>query len=226
MGPQDAGAPLPFCPATAGAQRERAVPDGPRVGARPSSRAHLPRFARQGGGPQGLPRPLPRPCTAQRSASSVPSRAVRWALSPTGFVIASRPFPPSASPTSAGPPSAPPPRRGASPGTHTGLPRAGAPISCRRTPQCRSRAGEALGSVPPPVRPAYPAWWRRTGCWGWGSRQSAAVEMLGRWQTRMRWVSNRPRPRSGTAQVRPVKEQKGRRSGVLGGEGRWKEGLF
>ena len=58
-----------------------------------------------------------------------------------------------------------------------------------------------------------------SGQWGWGSRQSAAVEMLGRWQTRMRWVSNRPGPRSGGAQVRPVKEQKGRR--VWSAGGRW-----
>ena len=35
----------------------------------------------------------------------------------------------------------------------------------------------------------------------------------------MRWVSNRPGPRSGGAQVRPVKEQKGRR--VWSAGGRW-----
>lgn len=125
LGLEDSGVPFPFCPATAGAQRERAVPDcpgwvpgpprGPTFPGSPGRAAAL-------GGFRG-----PSHVLAQRSASSVPSRAARWALSRTGFVIASRPFPPSASPTSAGPSSAPPPRRGASPGTHTGVPRAGAP---------------------------------------------------------------------------------------------------
>ncbi|KAF7460560.1 Hypothetical predicted protein [Marmota monax] len=55
---------------------------------------------------------------------------MRSARSPTGVVIASRPFPPSASPTSAGPPSAPPPR-GASPGSPHGGHRAGGPFQLR-----------------------------------------------------------------------------------------------
>lgn len=193
-----------------------------RVGARPSSRAHLPGFARQGGGPRGLPRPLPRPCTAQRLLC--PEQGSAPGSQPDGFrnrvAAVSALGQPHLCRSALGSPIAP---RSESGNPHWRAPSGSPPISCRRTPRCRSRAGETLGSATPPVRPACPAWLRRTGCWGWGSRESAAVEMLGRWQTRVRWVSNRPCPRSGGAQVRPVKEQKRR---VLGGEGRWKEGLF
>ena len=54
-----------------------------RVGARPSSRAHLPGFARQGGGPRGLPRPLPRPCAAQRLLC--PEQSCALGSQPDGF---------------------------------------------------------------------------------------------------------------------------------------------
>lgn len=61
------------------------------------------------------------------SASPVRGGAVRPAPGRTGFVIASPPFPPRASPTSAGPPSALPPRRGASPGSPHRRARRGSP---------------------------------------------------------------------------------------------------
>lgn len=121
----DRGAPLRFasqCLACDGNVRFRgtqpAVPPssrGPHSAVRPAGAAAL------GGFPGRLPRP------SGCSASSVQGGAVRPAPSRTGFVIASPPFPPSASPTSAGPPSAPPPRRGASPGTPHWRARSGSP---------------------------------------------------------------------------------------------------
>lgn len=42
----------------------------------------------------------------------------------------------------------------------------------------------------------------------------------------MRWVSNRPRPRSGTAQVRPVKSRREDGLECWGEKGGGKEGLF
>ena len=74
LGTKDSGAPLPFCPATAGAQRERTVPDcpgwvpgpprGPTFPGSPGRAAAL-------GGFRG-----PSHVLAQRSASSVPSRSL------------------------------------------------------------------------------------------------------------------------------------------------------
>ncbi|XP_059786682.1 CDC42 small effector protein 1 isoform X1 [Balaenoptera ricei] len=114
-GPEDLGAPLPFAPQRLTRKRNarfwrvqlrcQAFLEGPLSRVFPAGAAAL-------GGFRG-PSHVPPSC----SATSVQSGAVRPAPSRTGFVIASRPFPPSASRTSAAPPSAPPPRRGASPGT-------------------------------------------------------------------------------------------------------------
>lgn len=108
------GAPLPFAPQHLTRKQNarfwrvqlacQASLEGPLSRVFPAGAAAL-------GGFRG-PSHVPPSC----SATSVQRGAVCPAPSRTGFVIALRPFPPSASRTSAAPPSAPPPRRGASPG--------------------------------------------------------------------------------------------------------------
>ncbi|XP_034510138.1 CDC42 small effector protein 1 isoform X1 [Ailuropoda melanoleuca] len=92
------------------------------------------------------------------SASPVQGGAVRPAPGRTGFVIASPPFPPWASPTSAGPPSVPPPRRGVSPGSPHWRARSRSPPPASAA---RLDAGARQGSaseeditVCPPAHPA------------------------------------------------------------------------
>lgn len=178
---------------------------GPSLDVRPSSRGPHSALgpagaAALGGSPGRLPR------RSGCSASSVQGGAVRPAPSRTGFVIASPPFPPSASPTSAGPPSAPPPRRGASPGTPHWRARSGSPPPAAagrldvEAEQVRPWGWSPVGA---PRLPSRAAPHRILGVGEEGVQGCGRAGSVGK---AMRSQSNRPHPRSCGAQAEAAEE--------------------
>uniref|UniRef100_A0A8D0MEY8 CDC42 small effector protein 1 n=1 Tax=Sus scrofa TaxID=9823 RepID=A0A8D0MEY8_PIG len=119
------------CPATSGARRDRAIPEGPAWMPGPPRGSTFPGSTRRGGGPRGLPRPLPRPFTEQCLLS--PEWSCAPGSQPDGFRNRVAAVSALGQPHLCRPALGSPPRRGASPGTpHWRAPSGGPPPAAGR----------------------------------------------------------------------------------------------